>query len=106
VVRDSDCVGTGALARPAEQSWAAHSAASDSSQCGDGHPRPSSRAKLGAAVWLQNAAALLITVIREIFDESAYARFLSRTQMPSSPHAYAAFRREHEVLKARRPRCC
>jgi hypothetical protein len=74
--------------------------------CGDGRPRPSGRAKVGSAVWLREAAAVLITVIREIFDESAYSRFLSRTQMPSSPQAYAAFRREHEVLKARRPRCC
>jgi len=49
---------------------------------------------------------MLITVIREIFDESAYARFLNRTQKPSSPQAYAAFRSEYEALKARRPRCC
>jgi hypothetical protein len=78
----------------------------DTRSCGDGRPRPSGRAKLGSAAGLREAAAVLITVIREIFDESAYARFLSRTQMPSSPPAYAAFRREHEVLKARRLRCC
>ena len=44
--------------------------------------------------------------LREIFDESAYARFLSERQLASSRAAYASFRREYEVTKARRPRCC
>ncbi len=44
--------------------------------------------------------------LREIFDESAYTRFLNRRQLVSSRAAYAAFRQEHEVTKARRPRCC
>ena len=96
---DKDRVGTGALARPAEQSSAAHSADADSSGIrGRGRPRHTD--------WLRYSAAMLMMVIREIFDESSYSRFLSRTQMPSSPQAYAAFRREHEALKARRPRCC
>jgi len=56
--------------------------------------------------WLRELADVFVRVIREIFDESAYARFLSRTQTQSSPQAYAAFRRENELLKARRPRCC
>jgi len=63
-----------------------------------GHPR--------RTAWLRHAAAILLSAAREIFDESAYARFLRRTQMASSPDAYAAFRQEHEALKARRPRCC
>ena len=33
-------------------------------------------------------------VLREIFDESAYARFLARTGQPSSRAAYAGFLRE------------
>lgn len=45
-------------------------------------------------------------ILREIFDESAYARFLERRHLSTSPHAYAEFLRENEVNRARRPRCC
>ena len=45
-------------------------------------------------------------VLREIFDESAYARYLEKNQLRSSREAYAGFLREHELVKARRPRCC
>jgi hypothetical protein len=55
---------------------------------------------------LQNAAGILLAMLREIFDESAYARFLRRTDMASSPAAYAAFWRERESTQSRRPRCC
>ena len=55
---------------------------------------------------LRRAARLLLAALREIFDESAYARFLERNRVVSSPSTYAAFLREHEVAKARRPRCC
>jgi hypothetical protein len=55
---------------------------------------------------IRNAGSLLITVLREIFDEAAYARFLSRTQRASSTQAYAAFTRERESIQQRRPRCC
>jgi len=48
----------------------------------------------------------LLAALREIFDEAAYTRFLARTQMNSSPAAYAAFRHEFEEAKARRPKCC
>lgn len=49
---------------------------------------------------------LLMAALREIFDESAYARFLHRKQMASSREAYAVFCRECDAAKARRPRCC
>jgi hypothetical protein len=52
------------------------------------------------------AARILLAALREIFDESDYARFLRRTQMQSSPEAYAAFWRERETNQQRRPRCC
>ena len=52
------------------------------------------------------AARIFLAALREIFDESAYARFLSRTQIVSSPAAYAAFRQEFEEAKTRRPKCC
>jgi hypothetical protein len=47
-----------------------------------------------------------IATLREIFDEAAYARFLNRAGMVSSSEAYAAFRREFEEAKMRRPKCC
>jgi hypothetical protein len=53
-----------------------------------------------------HALALLLAALREIFDESAYTRFLSRTQTVSSREAYSAFCRECDAAKARRPRCC
>ena len=56
--------------------------------------------------FLKEAGTLLLTTLREIFDESAYARFLVRSHLSSSPAAYAAFLRETELAKARRPRCC
>jgi len=48
----------------------------------------------------------LIAMLREIFDESAYARFLARAGIATSSAAYAEFRRECEEAKARRPKCC
>jgi hypothetical protein len=49
---------------------------------------------------------ILAAVLREIFDESAYARFLQRNAMAASREAYAAFLQEHDIYKSRRPRCC
>jgi hypothetical protein len=57
-------------------------------------------------VMIRNAGSVLMTVLREIFDEAAYARFLSRTQRASSAQAYAAFTRERESVQNRWPRCC
>jgi hypothetical protein len=55
---------------------------------------------------LWQIAATLMATLREIFDESAYMRFLAHQGMSSSPSAYAAFLREQEASKARRPKCC
>ena len=49
---------------------------------------------------------ILVATLREIFDEAAYARFLSQAGMVSSSAAYAEFRREFEEAKVRRPKCC
>jgi len=49
---------------------------------------------------------ILIAALREIFDEAAYLRFLSRAGIASSSEAYAAFRREFEDAKVQRPKCC
>ncbi len=52
------------------------------------------------------AVQIVLATLREIFDEAAYTRFLSRAGMQSSPAAYTAFRNELEESKARRPKCC
>jgi hypothetical protein len=49
---------------------------------------------------------MAVAILREIFDESAYQRFLDRTRQESSLSAYAVFRQENEQSKSRRPRCC
>lgn len=54
----------------------------------------------------RNGFRLLLAALREIFDESAYARFLERTSQPSSRAAYAGFLRERATQHERRPRCC
>jgi hypothetical protein len=55
---------------------------------------------------IKNAFSLLLSTLREIFDESAYARFLARRQIATSPKAYADFLRETQAHCERRPRCC
>ncbi len=51
------------------------------------------------------ACTLLTAALREIFDESAYERFLVHHDLRPSAAAYAAFWSEHESTKVR-PRCC
>ena len=55
---------------------------------------------------LRSCVQIFFAALHEIFDESAYARFLDQKQLVSSRTAYAAFRRENEAAKARRPKCC
>ena len=51
-------------------------------------------------------AATFLETLREIFDESAYERFLQQTSRESSKEAYSAFLQENQATKARRLRCC
>ena len=62
--------------------------------------------KLEFARRLGHAVTLLLACLREIFDESAYQRFLGRNQRPPSRQTYSAFLKESEGVKAGRPRCC
>ena len=55
---------------------------------------------------IKQVLATVLATLREIFDESAYTRYLEKHQLRSSREAYAGFLREHELVKARRPRCC
>jgi hypothetical protein len=65
------------------------------------------RARAGAILALIiRSFTVLVAALQEIFDESAYQRFLDRSRLESSPNAYAMFRKENEQAKSRRPRCC
>lgn len=55
---------------------------------------------------LRKVLALIETVLSEVFDEAAYARFLARHRLPRSRESYNAFVREHDAVKQRRPKCC
>jgi hypothetical protein len=71
----------------------------------DSRPRLSLRLR-ELSHFLNMVASVLRSAVREIFDESAYARFLERHHLTSSRHAYAAFLRESQCQRERRPRCC
>jgi hypothetical protein len=74
---------------------------------GAGSVRPPGRANQGGLLsTLFKLASVSRSILREIFDESAYQRFLERSHLPSSPKAYAMFQRENEQARCRRPRCC
>jgi hypothetical protein len=49
---------------------------------------------------------ILRATLSEIFEESAYARFLVRHGLNSSREAYALFLRESEANRGRQVRCC
>ncbi len=55
---------------------------------------------------LIRALKILRAMLREIFDEESYARFLQQANAPSSTDTYAAYWREREASHARKPRCC
>jgi hypothetical protein len=49
---------------------------------------------------------ILRATLREIFDESAYERFLQRTHASRSVASYRAFTRERDAAMVKKPRCC
>jgi hypothetical protein len=55
---------------------------------------------------LKTAFALLLATLREIFDESAYARYLERNGAVASRESYAGFLAERRATELRRVRCC
>jgi hypothetical protein len=52
------------------------------------------------------AIRTLRAALREIFDESAYDRFLLRTHASRSVASYRAFTRERDAALLKKPRCC
>ena len=55
---------------------------------------------------LHRFRAILLAALREIFDEAAFARYLARTGQTSGRASYAAFLRDTQLARERRPRCC
>jgi hypothetical protein len=53
-----------------------------------------------------NACGVAAAILREIFDESAYERFLVRNHLCPGAETYARFCAEQDKTKGRRPRCC
>lgn len=49
---------------------------------------------------------ILRATLREIFDESAYDRFLLRTHASRSVTSYREFMRERDAAIVKKPRCC
>jgi hypothetical protein len=69
-------------------------------------PRETNRIAIAVVAAVTHLFAMLVATLREIFDESAYQRFLEKSRLESSVEAYAAFQQESEQSKSRRPRCC
>ena len=55
---------------------------------------------------MRRVLGLIVDALREIFDESAYARYLERVGGATSRAAYAAFLAEQAKIRERRPKCC
>lgn len=56
--------------------------------------------------WFRNALRTLRATLREIFDESAYDRFLQRSHASRSRASYREFTRERDAAMLKKPRCC
>ena len=55
---------------------------------------------------LRSFIHLTLASLREIFDESAYARFLTRQGVEVSRESYGEFLRENQTARLKKPRCC
>lgn len=64
------------------------------------------RMKNGLGARARSGVALALAILREIFDENAYTRFLAQHNLTRSRDSYSAFLRENACRRERRPRCC
>ena len=55
---------------------------------------------------LQSACNVIRATLSEIFDESAYNRFLLRTETSRSVASYRDFMQERDAAMTKKPRCC
>jgi hypothetical protein len=60
----------------------------------------------GLLRWFERAIQTFRAALREISDESAYDRFLLRTNACRSIVSYCEFTRERDAAMVKRPRCC
>ena len=102
----SNHVGTAAPGCPVERSSTGFLPDSAAEMSEGSRSAKAFQLSLRLAEQLKSCLRILTAVLRELFDESGYARFLDQKRLLSSRAAYAAFRQENEVAKARRPRCC
>jgi hypothetical protein len=72
--------------------------------CHDERSEPSAFVRIRAL--LSDALHLLVAVLREIFDEAAYDRYLRQTGSTPSRKSFAEFITASNAKKERRPRCC
>ena len=68
------------------------------------HGDTEARRKSRNLVW--SGWQILYDTLREIFDETAYGRFLERTCSSRSRESYREFMHEREATSAQKPRCC
>ena len=59
-----------------------------------------------APAFLIKAIRILGATLHEIFDESAYDRFLRQTNATRSVPSYRAFTQERDAAMLKKPRCC
>jgi hypothetical protein len=59
-----------------------------------------------AQPFFPKAWKLFLATLREIFDESAYDRFLRRTHASRSIASYRQFVQERDEALVKKPRCC
>jgi hypothetical protein len=59
-----------------------------------------------AAATINKVMQTIRATLREIFDESAYDRFLLCTHASRSIASYRAFTRERDAAMLKKPRCC
>jgi hypothetical protein len=69
-------------------------------------PLSSPRLRASAVRFCLALVQTLRATLREIFDESAYDRFLLRTSKAHSAASYRDFTRERDAAMAKKPRCC
>jgi hypothetical protein len=55
---------------------------------------------------MTRALQLFWQTLREIFDEAAYERYLTRTGELQSRESFAAFLEASKASRERKPRCC
>jgi hypothetical protein len=77
----------------------------ESRKSSDFSDHPITRSTFALAL-INNAIRTFRSALREIFDESAYDRFLLRTHAPRSVTSYRDFMRERDAAMLKKPRCC